>query len=189
MQKVLLGGALAALLLCSGAGLFGYYRLWPRIQAGSTKAVEREVAFQVERSMENALVMHKRTPCAITLAGRDLDISTYTDTTGDSTVQIVNSDAAIINGLVEVTTNGIDIYMADMHLHGVPAVQDGAFELTDTDVDHGITSLLIDESALETGFEGGVNAGLASLSLTPVSVEIKDGSMIIACEDASDFRF
>jgi hypothetical protein len=186
MQKVLLAGALAALLLRSGAGLFGYYRLWPRIQAGSTKAVELEVAFQVERSMENALVKHKRDPCAVTLAGHDLDISSYTDTTGESGVEIVNSDAAIINGLVEVTSNGIDIYMADLHLHGVPAVQDGAFELTDTDVDHGITSLLINKSALETSFERGVNAGLASVSLIPISVETRDGSMTIACEDASE---
>lgn len=186
MQKVLLGGALAGLLLCSGAGLFGYYRLWPRIQAGSTKAVEREVAFQVERSMENALVMHKRNPCAVTLAGHDLNISTYTDTSGEAGVDIANGDATIINGVVEVTTNGIDIFMADMQLHGVPAVQDGAFMLIDTDVGHGIASLLVDESALDRGFERGVNAGLASVSLVPVAVETTNGSMIISCQAASD---
>jgi hypothetical protein len=136
--------------------------------------------------MENALVMHKRNPCAVTLAGHDLDISTYTDTSGESGFDIVNSDATIVNGLVEVTANGIDIYMADMHLRGLPLVQDGAFELTDTDVDRGITSLVVDESALETGFERGVNAGLASVSLVPVSVEIKNGLMTIACKDAPD---
>ena len=59
MQKVLLGGALVAVLLCSGAGLFGYYRLWPRLKEGSTEAVETEVAYQVQLSMENALVMRQ----------------------------------------------------------------------------------------------------------------------------------
>ncbi len=185
MQKVLLGGALAALLLCSGAGLYGYYRLWPSLQSGSTEAVEQEVAFQVERSMENALVMHQRNPCAVTLSGHDLDISSFTDTTSDSSVEIFNGNATIVNGLVEIGADGIDITMADMQLHGVPAVQDNAFVLNDTDMTKGVTSLLVSQSALENGFERGVNAGLASISLSPIAVEMADESMTITCTDVS----
>jgi hypothetical protein len=181
MQKVLLAGALAIVLLCSGDGLFGYYRLWPRFREGSTTAVANEVAFQVERSMENALVMRQHDPCTVHLAGPDLDFSTYTDTSGESQVDIVNDDATIVNGLVEVSAGGIDIYMVDMHLHGIPAVQDGNFTLTNTDLDRGVTSFLIDGSALETGFERGINAGLRRASLVPVSVETVDGTMHIGC--------
>ena len=182
MQKVLLGGALAILLLCSGAGLFGYYRLWPQFREGSTTAVANEVAFQVERSMENALVMRQHDPCTVHLAGHDLDISTYTDASGESRVDVANDDATIVNGLVEVSQDGVDIYMVDMHLHGVPAVDDGAFILTDTKLDRGITSFLIDGHALETGFERGVNAGLQRASLVPISVSTEDGTMHIECQ-------
>ena len=116
------------------------------------------------------------------LASHDLDISTYTDTSGDSQVNIVNGDASITNGFVEINADGIDIYLADMRLHGVPVVQDGMFMLVDTDLEKGISSLLIDGSGLETGFERGVNEGLQRAQIIPTSLLVEDSKMTIGCE-------
>lgn len=180
MQKVLLGSAVALFAICSGAGLFLYYH---GLSIFSGEAVENEVAYQVQHSMENALVMHQSIPCSVTLRGNDLDISTYTDTSGNSSVNIVNNDATILNGEVEVSTNGVDIYMADMHLHAMPAVEANVFSLAETDIDRGITGYLTPGSSLETGFERGVNEGLQRAHLLPTSVNLTDEAMIIGCVD------
>lgn len=185
MQKVLLGGALAVFLLCAGAGLFGYYRVLPWFREGMSDAIEAEVAYRVEESMANALVMHTKNPCAVHLAGHDLNISTYTDTSGDRSIDVVNDDATIVNGEVYVTTDGIEIYAADMRLRGVPEIQNGVFELTDTTLDRSMAALLFDGSALESGFEQGVNAGLTRAQLVPTTVQFEEGSMIIGCETST----
>jgi hypothetical protein len=182
MQKVLLGGALAVFLLCAGAGLFGYYRVLPWFREGMSDAIEAEVAYRVEESMANALVMHTQNPCAVHLAGHDLNISTYTDTSGSRSIDVVNDDATIVNGEVVVTSDGIEIYAADMHLHGVPDIQNGVFTLEDAEIDRSLAGLLFEGSALESGFEQGVNAGLRRAQLVPTSVQLEDGSMVMGCK-------
>jgi hypothetical protein len=183
MQKVLLFGAIALFAFCSGSGLFIYYRGLSSVHIFSGKAVENEVAYQVQHSMENALVMHQSIPCSVTLHGIDLDISTITDTSGDRSVNIVNDDALILNGAVEVSTDGVDIYMADMHLHAIPAVEGNVFSLAETNIDRGITGFLTPGSSLEAGFERGVNEGLQRAHLVPTSVELMDEAMVIGCID------
>lgn len=182
MQKVLLGGALVVFLLCSAAGLFGYYRLLPRWREGSTDAIETEVAYQVQRSMENSLVLHQNIPCLVVLEGHDLNVSTFTDTSGERGIDIVNGDAAILNGEVVVSDTGLDIYVGDIHLHGVPVVRDGVFFLDESDLDQAFSRLLFDGDSVETGFELGVNAGLQRAQLVPSSVEVENGTMTIGCE-------
>ncbi len=141
-----------------------------------------EVTYRVQQSMEDALVKRQQNPCAVQLDGNDLDFSTYTDTSGDQQINVTNGNATIVNGDVAVTADGIDISVVDMYLHGVPTIQDGRFLLTETKIDQSLTGFLIDGSALETGFEDGVNAGLQRAQLVPVSVQLEDGTMTIECE-------
>lgn len=182
MQKVLIGGAVAFLLLCVGGGLYGYNTLWPRIKEGSTKAVEREVAFRVRQSMSGALVTHDPDPCQIELDPHDLSFSTLTTSSDEQQVVIENGDAIITNGIVLVGPDGVDLVMADMHLHGVPAIENGAFTFTEVDTSGILAAFMIDESALEDGFIRGVNEGLQSAKLEPTSVQTTDGVMTISCQ-------
>ncbi len=188
MQKVLLGGALAVFLLCTGAGLVGYYRVLPWFREGMNDAIEAEVAYRVEQSMGNALAMHTQNPCAVRLSGPNLNISTYTNPSGDRSIDVFNDDATIVNAEVVVTTDGIEIYAADMQFRGVPEVRNGVFELEDVKLDRSVASLLFEGSALESGFERGVNAGLQRAQLVPTSVQLEDGSMIIGCEAATSLE-
>ena len=182
MQKVLLGGALVVFLLCSAGGLWGYYRLLPRWREGSSEAIESEIAYQVQRSMENALVLHNRIPCSVQLEGHDLDVSSYTDTSGERGVEIFNGDAAILNGEVIVSESGLDIYVGDLRVHAVPVVRDGVFSLEESELDQSLSWLLFDGDAVEAGFERGLNAGLQSAQIVPASVDVADGVMTIGCE-------
>lgn len=181
-QTYLLGSALAILLLCVGAGLFGYYRILPRVQKGATAAVEKEIAFQLEHSMQDALKTHQTDPCLLELSPHDIDISSRVTSTGERRVDVVNSNATLSNVVIEVHPNGIDVYLADMHLHAVPTVASGAFALTDIDLDEGASSIIFKGSAIESGFVQGMNDALANASLTPISVQTTDDQMTIGCK-------
>lgn len=185
MQKALLVGALAIFLLCSAGGLYAYRNVQIDIPDFFSDAVETEVAYQVQLSMAHAVDTRSNAPCTVTLSSSDVDFSTYLDTSVGSSIDVSNSDATIVNGQVEIGLDGIDLSAGELHARAVPEIQDGTFILTDIDYDRGLSSFLFSGSAFTDGFVQGVNDGLRAAQLTPTSVEIAPGTMIIGCHDGA----
>jgi hypothetical protein len=175
MQKVLLGITLSAILLCSTGGIYGYYRLWPHIHKHFSTAIEEEIASSVEATVAPKFAAMAADPNQLLVYEQDLDFNTYTDNSGESGVDVTNGVATIYNSVLTIGPNGIDVYLADMHLHGTPAITAGRFDLIDVESDGGLTGKLLDPKAIETGIERGLNAALAQASVSPDEVLANEG--------------
>ena len=175
MQKVLLGITLSAILLCSTGGIYGYFRLWPKFHEQLSSAVEEEIASTIEATVAPKFAAMAGSPNQLLIYEQDLDFNTYTDTTGESGVDVTNGDATIYNSVLMIGPEGIDVFLADMHLHGTPTMTAGRFDLIDVESEGGLTGKLLDPKAIEIGIERGLNAALGQASTSPLEVIANEG--------------
>ncbi len=179
-QKVLLGVALAVLLVCSAGGLYGYFELWPQIRAHTSNAMEDEIAANVERSVALALALESPEDGTVRISAADLDFSSLHDDSGESGFDVTNDDATIYNAFVEILPDGVHFYLADMQLDATPAIVDGQFVLGDSSMERGLTGKMLETDVLEQGVTRGVNAAFANASLQPIGVYILDNMLYVS---------
>lgn len=179
MQKVLLGIALSTVLICSAAGIYGYLRVWPRIPGIFSGALESEISSEIEASIGPRVSAMGSTSGQLLISEQDLDFNTLVDDSGDSGVDVTNGEATIYNSVLTVGPNGIDVSLAGVQLHAVPAITHGQFDLIELESTGGLAGKLIDPHAIEQGIESGINAALAQAPQKPQSVVTSEGYLTI----------
>lgn len=175
MQKVLLGIALSAVLLCSAGALYGYYRVWPGWQEHISKDVEDEIAGAIASSIGPKSAALSGPPDELLVYAQDLDFNSYTDDSGESGFDVSNGEVTIYNSVVTIDPAGIDVYLADMHVHAVPVVTAGRLDLVDFESGRSLAGKLLDAEAIERGIERGINSALEQAPEAPHDVVAHDG--------------
>ncbi len=186
MQKFLLGFVVIFVLLCAGGGLYGYFRIWPRVPAAISAETENQIADSVQSAVSQRIAASGRNPNQIVLYAQDFDFNDYVDGTGESGFEYTNGDVTIYNSVVTIDASGIDIYLGDMHVHAGVDVIDGRIELVDPRTDRGLTGFLAEPDAIVNGIERGMNDALAMAGKPPHQVTMNSGYLTIRFDEMPD---
>lgn len=183
MQKILLACVVTFVLLCVGGGLYGYFRIWPRVPAAISAETENQIADSVQSAVSQRIAAAGRNPNQIVIYAQDFDFNDYVDGTDESGFDYANGDVTIYNSVVTIDANGIDVYLADMHLHAGMEVIDGRIELVDPRTDRGLTGFLAKPDAIVDGIERGMNEALAMAEKPVHRVTMNSGYLTIRFDE------
>jgi hypothetical protein len=186
MQKVLLVGVITSVLLCAGGGLYGYFRLWPHIPETVSAATEHQISTSVQSAVSMRIAATGHDPQQVVLYAQDFDFNDYVDGSGESGLDYSDGEVTIYNSVVTIDGSGIDISLADMHIHAEVAIIDGRFELLDPQVDNGLSAFFLKPEAIVNGIEQGVNEALADVEKSSRLAAASEGYLTIRFGDIPD---
>lgn len=168
--------------LCITCAAFGYFVVLPRgkeVIAGNQDAVSNQLAENVAASIAVMIRETVRPDGTLALGEGELDVNNAV-AIGESGFE-TGSDGTRIFGIVtEIDLDGIHLVMGDgLAYSGMPMVVEGRVELLNISVSSRLMGLFLTEDGFAQGMADGINDALAAAGLSPVSLTLSDGSMVI----------